>query len=137
MDVVTPAQRDTAARLLRAAGEVVWFESDADLDIVTALSGSGPAYFFYVIEALAEAGKRLGLAADVAKRLSVATALGAARMAETEEPGVLRERVTSPGGTTERALAILAERSLPATFDAAVQGAYQRSRELAQEFGSK
>ena len=132
---VTPAQRKTAEQVLAAAGDVVWFESDADLDAVTALSGSGPAYFFYVIEALAEAGAKLGLDAEVAKRLIVATAAGAAAMAQNDDPADLRQRVTSPGGTTERALAILAEQSLPATLDAAVRGAFHRSRELAEEFG--
>lgn len=132
---VSPAQRGTAKQVLRVAGEVLWFESDADLDAVTALSGSGPAYFFYVIEALAEAGARLGLDAEVAKRLAVATAAGAAAMARNDDPAALRERVTSPGGTTERALAILAARSLPATLDAAVRGAFHRSEELAKEFG--
>lgn len=132
---VTGAQRELTTRLLAAAGEVVWFESDTDLDIVTALSGSGPAYFFYFIEALTEAGVRLGLRPEVAKRLTVATAAGAAAMATHEDPTMLRERVTSPGGTTERALAILAEQSFPATLDAAVRGAFHRSRELAEEFG--
>ena len=132
---VSTAQRASATDLLAAAGQVVWFESDAELDVVTALSGSGPAYFFYIIEALADAGERLGLRPDVAKRLTIATAAGAAAMAVADDPAVLRERVTSPGGTTEQALAILAEQSLPATLDAAVRGAFQRSRELAEEFG--
>ena len=132
---VSASQHESATELLAAAGEVVWFESDAELDAVTALSGSGPAYFFYVIEALAEAGARLGLRPDVAKRLTIATAAGAAAMAVDDDPATLRERVTSPGGTTERALAILAEQSLPATLDAAVRGAFHRSRELAEEFG--
>ena len=133
---VSTSQRTSATELLAAAGEVVWFESDAELDAVTALSGSGPAYFFYVIEALAEAGARLGLRPDVAKRLTIVTAAGAAAMAVDGDPATLRERVTSPGGTTERALAILAEQSLPATLDAAVRGAFHRSRELAEEFGT-
>lgn len=133
---VSDAQRKTAADLLGVAGEVIWFESDADLDIVTALSGSGPAYFFYVIEALAGAAVRLGLRPEVAKRLTVATAIGAAAMAADDDPEALRERVTSPGGTTERALAILAEKSLPEALDAAVRGAFHRSRELAEEFGN-
>lgn len=132
---VSTSQRASADELLAAAGQVVWFESDAELDAVTALSGSGPAYFFYVIEALAEAGARLGLDPAVAKRLTIATAAGAAAMAVDDDPATLRERVTSPGGTTERALAILAEQSLPATLDAAVRGAFHRSRELAEEFG--
>ena len=132
---VSTSQRASATELLAAAGDVVWFGSDAELDAVTALSGSGPAYFFYVIEALAEAGARLGLRPEVAKHLAVATAAGAAAMAADDDPATLRERVTSPGGTTERALAILAEQSLPATLDAAVRGAFHRSRELAEEFG--
>ena len=131
---VTPAERRLAEDVLGAAGDVVWFDSDADLDIVTALSGSGPAYFFAVIEALANAGTRLGLAPETARRLVVATALGAARMAEDDDPRELRRRVTSPGGTTERALSILARGSLPELLDAAVEGACQRSRELAREF---
>jgi len=132
---VDAEQRQLAEAILAAAGEVVWFETDADLDAVTALSGSGPAYFFYVIEALANAGTQLGLAPDVAKRLIVATAAGAAAMAAEDDPAELRQRVTSPGGTTQRALSILAEQSLPETFLKAVRGAFERSRELAQEFG--
>ena len=134
---VTPEQRRLAQAVLGAGGEVVWFDSDTDLDIVTALSGSGPAYFFAVIEALANAGARLGLAPETARRLVVATAHGAAKMAQDDDPAELRKRVTSPGGTTERALSILAERSLPELLDAAVEGAFQRSRELAREFAGE
>ena len=132
---VTVEQRATAADILGAAGDVVWFDADADLDAVTALSGSGPAYFFYVIEALSLAGERLGLRPEVARQLTVATAAGAAAMAGSDDPAVLRRRVTSPGGTTERALSILAEQSLPEALDAAVRGAFERSQELAEEFG--
>lgn len=135
--VVTTEQRRLAEAVLGAGGEVVWFDSDTDLDVVTALSGSGPAYFFAVIEALATAGARLGLAPETARRLVVATAHGAARMARDDDPAELRRRVTSPGGTTERALSILAERSLHDVFDAAVEGAFQRSRELAREFAGE
>ena len=120
--------------MLSAAGEVVWFESDSDLDAVTAISGSGPAYFFAVIEALVAAATKLGLSPDTATRLVVATARGAAIMAGENDPAELRARVTSPGGTTQRALSILAAQSLPETFDAAVRGAFERSRELASEF---
>lgn len=134
---VTPQQRRLAEAVLGAGGEVVWFDSDTDLDIVTALSGSGPAYFFAVIEALEAAGARLGLAPETARRLVVATADGAAKMARDDDPAELRKRVTSPGGTTERALSILAERSLPELLDAAVEGAFQRSRELAREFAGE
>lgn len=129
----TPDQRDEAETILGAAGEVVWFDTDADLDAVTALSGSGPAYFFAVIEALAAAGANIGLDPETAKRLVVATARGAAIMATDDDPTELRARVTSPGGTTARALSILAERSFPESLDAAVRGAFERSRELARE----
>lgn len=131
-----PPQRALAETILAATGETIWFENDAELDAVTAVSGSGPAYFFHLIEALVTAGRELGLSAPVAKRLAVATAAGAAAMAAEDEPAGLRERVTSPGGTTERALTILAERGFPAAVAAAVRGAHDRSRELAEEFGS-
>lgn len=131
----TAGQRGEAETILRAAGEVVWFDSDADLDAVTALSGSGPAYFFAVIEALIDAGRRIGLDAETAKRLVVATARGAARMTDDDDPAELRVRVTSPGGTTERALSILAEHSVQEAFEEAVRGAFERSRELARDFG--
>ena len=133
--VATPAERQLAEAVLKAAGDVLWFQSDADLDAVTALSGSGPAYFFYMIEALQAAGRDLGLDADASRRLAVATAAGAAAMAAEDDAAELRRRVTSPGGTTERALSILAERSFSAALAAAVRGAYERSRELAQELG--
>ena len=127
------AQRQVAEDILGAVGETAWFESDADLDAVTALSGSGPAYFFAVMEALTQAGVDLGLAPAVARRLVVATAAGAAAMAAGEDPAALRERVASPGGTTQRALSILAERGVADALAAAVRGACERSRELAEE----
>ena len=132
---VSDAQRRAAETILRAVGEVIWFDSDAELDVVTALSGSGPAYFFHVIEVIAAAGAKLGLTPEVAKRLVVATAAGAAAMAAADDPAELRARVTSPGGTTQRALSILAEQRFASILDAAVQGACERSRELAKEFG--
>ena len=132
---VSDAQRRAAETILRAVGEVIWFDSDAELDVVTALSGSGPAYFFHVIEVMAAAGAQLGLTPEVAKRLVVATAAGAAAMAAADDPAELRARVTSPGGTTQRALSILAEQRFASILDAAVQGACERSRELAKEFG--
>lgn len=132
---VNVAQREAAQRVMGAAGEVVWLEREAQLDAVTALSGSGPAYFFHAIEALVAAGRELGLAPQVAKRLVVATAAGAAAMAKDDDPSALRERVTSPGGTTERALFILAEKRFPDALRAAAHGAFARARELQQEFG--
>ena len=130
---VTADQRNETETILATAGEVVWFDTDTDLDAVTALSGSGPAYFFAVIEALAAAGTNIGLDPETAKRLVVATARGAAIMASGADPAELRARVTSPGGTTARALSILAERSFHESLDAAVRGAFERSRELARE----
>ncbi len=128
---------DLAGEILSATGEVVWFEDEAHLDAVTALSGSGPAYFFYLLQAMTEAGVELGLDAHIAQRLAVATALGAARMADMgdADPATLRARVTSPGGTTERALSILASHEVDAAVRQAIHGAWLRSRELAEEFG--
>ena len=136
-DVVSAAQRQAAQNILECAGDVVWCRSDADLDAVTALSGSGPAYFFHIIETLTDAGQELGLPADIAKRLVVATAAGAARLAADDDPAELRVKVTSPGGTTERALAILAQRSFASALADAARGAFDRSRELAQEFAGE
>ena len=128
---VSEAQRLEAESLLRAVGDAVWFEQEGELDAVTALSGSGPAYFFAVIEALIEGGVELGLSREVAHRLVTATALGAAAMVGPEDdPGELRVRVTSPGGTTERALSVLAAGDVTHTLRQAVHGAWQRSREL-------
>ena len=134
---VTADQRNEAEAILRSAGEVVWFDTDTDLDAVTALSGSGPAYFFAAIEALAAAGTHIGLDPETAKRLVVATARGAAIMATGDDPAELRARVTSPGGTTARALSILDERSFYESLDAAVRGAFERSRELARELSGE
>lgn len=126
-----------AETILSAAGQVVWFEDEDSLHAVTALSGSGPAYAFYLLEGMIEAGVELGMDTATAERLATATVLGAARMAEAESvgPRVLRDRVTSPGGTTERAISILESARVRATFKGAIQAACQRSRELAEEFG--
>ena len=128
---VSEAQRGEAEELLRAVGDAVWFEQEDELDAVTALSGSGPAYFFAVIEALIEGGVELGLKRDIAHRLVTGTAIGAAAMiGPHDDPGELRVRVTSPGGTTERALSVLASGGVAHTLRQAVHGAWQRSREL-------
>ena len=128
---VSEAQRGEAEELLRAVGDAVWFEQEDELDAVTALSGSGPAYFFAVIEALIEGGVELGLKRDIAHRLVTGTAVGAAAMiGPQDDPGELRVRVTSPGGTTERALSVLASGGVAHTLRQAVHGAWQRSREL-------
>ena len=135
---VDPGMRALAERILSAAGQVVWFDDEDSLHAVTALSGSGPAYAFYLIEGMIEAGVELGIDAAIAERLATATVLGAARMAEADSvgPRVLRDRVTSPGGTTERAISILESARVRAKFKRAIQAACQRSRELAEEFGN-
>ena len=96
---VDPGMRALAERILSAAGQVIWFDDEDSLHAVTALSGSGPAYAFYLIEGMIEAGVELGIDAAIAERLATATVLGAARMAEADSvgPRVLRDRVTSPG----------------------------------------
>nr|VFJ73161.1 MAG: pyrroline-5-carboxylate reductase [Candidatus Kentron sp. FW] len=134
---VTPAQRDQAESLLRAVGITLWVETEAQMDAVTALSGSGPAYFFLVMEVLEAAGRELGLSREAARLLTLETAFGAAKMAleSSEEPNMLRTRVTSPGGTTERALTVLEDGELGALFSRAVRAACARSIELGDRFG--
>ncbi len=111
---VSAAQRQVAESLLRSVGVTVWVDSERMLDAVTALSGSGPAYFFLLMEALEKTGVQLGLAPDTARLLTLQTAFGAAKMAleTTENPHHLRARVTSPGGTTERAISVFQEEQL-------------------------
>ncbi|HSH29882.1 MAG TPA: pyrroline-5-carboxylate reductase [Thiohalobacter sp.] len=135
---VNDAQRNLAESILRAVGLTLWVEDETQMDAVTALSGSGPAYFFLMIEAMQQAGTDLGLPADTARLLALQTAFGAAKMAlESEDPpGRLRERVTSPGGTTERALAALEDGGFRALIARAMQAAQARSRELAEQLGA-
>jgi pyrroline-5-carboxylate reductase len=134
---VSPEQRDEAETILRAAGIVVWVADEALMDVVTALSGSGPAYFLLVMEALEAAAVAQGLDADTARLLTLETAFGAAKMAleDGEAPAVLRERVTSPGGTTEQAIKSLETNNIRAAFEQALIAATERSRELAELLG--
>ncbi len=129
------AQRAAVQSILEAVGLVVWVEDEALLDPVTALSGSGPAYFFHFIEALEDAGVALGLPRATARSLAIQTARGAGELAarSNEPPAVLRERVTSKGGTTERALASLAQADVRGAIARAVQAANERARELGDE----
>jgi pyrroline-5-carboxylate reductase len=131
---VSDADKDTAESILRAVGLTRWVEDEALLDVVTALSGSGPAYFFLIMEAMEEAAIKLGLPADSARLLTMQTALGAARMAieSSVGPATLRQHVTSPGGTTERALQTLENGELRQLLDQAIQDACNRSIELSQ-----
>ncbi len=134
---VDEARRSLAESILRAVGITLWVEDEALLDAVTALSGSGPAYCFLLMEAMQAAGEVLGLAPEQARLLTLQTVFGAAKMAlESEEgPEVLRARVTSPGGTTERALAVFEEGGFRTLVQRAIEAAAERSRELADELG--
>ncbi len=135
--LVRPEQRDLAEALLRAVGVTVWLDHEELLDAVTAVSGSGPAYFFLFMEALEEAAVHAGLDRATARLLTLETAFGAAKMALEggEEPAQLRARVTSPGGTTEQAIKVMEHDQLRAIVDRAVQAARTRSQELARLLG--
>jgi len=129
---VSSGQHDLAESIMRAVGLAIWIDDEDDMDAVTALSGSGPAYLFLVMEAMEAAGRDLGLSAESARLLTLQTALGAARIAMESDEDIanLRVRVTSPGGTTERALRILNEGDLKGLFNKALHGAHDRAREL-------
>jgi len=134
---VTAAERAAAERVLGAVGTTLWLEREDDLDAVTAVSGSGPAYVFYFIEALERAACELGLRADAAHKLALETFAGAVKLAAqaTEPPETLRGRVTSKGGTTERALASMEADRVKEAIVRAVKAAAGRSRELGDELG--
>ena len=131
---VSEEQRDLAEAILRATGLTLWVDDEAQMDIVTALSGSGPAYFFRIMEGLEKAAIEQGLPAQSARLLTLQTALGAARMAiESSEPiATLRERVTSPGGTTEQGLLALEEGDIDALLGKVLKAARDRSQALAK-----
>ena len=133
----TASQKDTAESVMRATGLTLWVENEALMDVVTALSGSGPAYFFRIMESLVNAGTELGLSPDQARILTLQTALGAAKLAmeSSETINVLREGVTSPGGTTEQGLKVLAEYDIDTIIDKVVKAAHRRSIELADMLG--
>jgi len=134
---VNREQRALAARIIDAVGMSVWVEREEHLHIVTAVSGSGPAYFFLLAESLAATATRLGLDAAVARRLVIATLHGAGALASASDGDLarLREEVTSKGGTTAAALRVLAESGFVDGLGRAVESAARRSRELAQELG--
>jgi pyrroline-5-carboxylate reductase len=134
---VSREQRDWADRIMGAVGTVVWVAEEALIDAVTAISGSGPAYVFYFIEALEQAGIDLGLAADTARQLALQTFLGAATLAVKDgtSPAVLRARVTSKGGTTERGIQALEDGGVRAAILQAARAAAQRAHEMGELFG--
>ena len=129
---VTKEQKDLTERIFKSIGDTVVLENDGHIDIVTAVSGSGPAYFFYLMDAMIQAATELGMDKNVATRFATRTALGAARIAvdSAEEPSVLRSKVASPGGTTERALATLDKHRVRESIIEAVKSAFTRSTEL-------
>ncbi|MCI0732442.1 MAG: pyrroline-5-carboxylate reductase [Methylococcaceae bacterium] len=137
--VVTDEQRDIAESILRSVGLVVWLESESRLDAVTALSGSGPAYFFLLMEAMEESALRLGLDRQTARLLIEQTAFGAAKIAlEFEEsPAELRVRVTSPGGTTQKALEAFEKGGFRTLVAEALSAAHGRSIEMSRELGGE
>ncbi|WP_139292822.1 pyrroline-5-carboxylate reductase family protein, partial [Pseudomonas aeruginosa] len=134
---VSAAQREQAGQLLSAVGIALWLDDEAQIDAVTAVSGSGPAYFFLLMQAMTDAGEKLGLSRETASRLTLQTALGAAQMALSSEvePAELRRRVTSPNGTTEAAIKSFQANGFEALVEQALNAASQRSAELAEQLG--
>ena len=137
-DAVSAAEKLQVEALLAPTGQMLWVEREADLDAVTALSGSGPAYVFYFIEAMMQAATDMGLSAAQGRQLALATFAGSTALAQAsdEPPAVLRERVTSKGGTTFAALSAMEAAGVKAAVVSAIQAAQHRARELGDEFGA-
>lgn len=137
--LVSEAQRDLAENIMRSVGVTVWVENEAELDAVTAVSGSGPAYFFLLMEAIEQSALQLGLTEPVARLLVQQTALGAAKIAleSAESPQQLRQQVTSPGGTTQRALDTFAQAGFSNIVARAVAAACDRAVEMSRELGAQ
>jgi pyrroline-5-carboxylate reductase len=133
---VSEAQKQTAQSLLDAVGKTVWVASEAAMDVVTALSGSGPAYYFYFMEALIAGATELGLPENIARELTLHTALGSAHMAlHSADPlSQLRKNVTSPGGTTEQGINVLKNGKLDTLLLAALRAAASRAQSLADDY---
>lgn len=133
---VDAAERARVESVLAPSGELMWVSQEDELDAVTALSGSGPAYVFYVIEAMVEAAQQMGLTAEQGRRLALATLAGSTALAAAspESPATLREQVTSKGGTTHAALSVLEAHHVKGRIIAAIDAARQRARELGDEF---
>ena len=134
-EVVDASKRELASQILAATGLTLWLNTESQIDAVTAVSGSGPAYFFYMMESMIQAGKNLGLDEKVATALTLQTALGAAQMAITSSntPAELRKNVTSPNGTTQAALEVFDRAQISQNIQAALAAAQKRSQELAEE----
>jgi pyrroline-5-carboxylate reductase len=136
-NAVSTQQHELAESILRAVGLTVWLDDEAQIDAVTALSGSGPAYFFLIMEAMEFAAIEMGLTPETARLLCLQTAFGSAKMAleSDDSPQILRQKVTSPGGTTERAIHELEDGGMRGLFENALVAAALRSRELAKQLG--
>ena len=134
---VTADERSTVEAVVRCTGDFLWMESEAQLDAVTALSGSGPAYVFYFLEAMTSAGAAMGLSAAQAHQLAVATFVGASELARSssEPPEVLRQRVTSKGGTTNAAISAMEDSGIKQLFERAMLAARDRAEVMGREFG--
>ena len=134
---VTPAGREMVERVIQTTGESMWLDDEAQLDAVTALSGSGPAYVFYFIEAMIEAGVAMGLTREQAHQLAVSTFLGSSALAKaSDEPiEILRSRVTSKGGTTYAAIMSMEQDNVKSQFIRAMMAAKRRAKEMGEEFG--
>ena len=132
---VSPVQQTLAGEILNAVGVSCWLDNEDEIDAVTAVSGSGPAYFFLIMEAMEQVGVELGLTQEVSRKLTLQTALGAAKMAiESDvDSAELRRRVTSPGGTTQRAIETFMDEGLTDLFRKAMTGAVVRAQEMAKE----
>ncbi len=137
--LVTDKQKQQAEQIMQAVGIVIWVENEEQLNAVTAVSGSGPAYFFLMMEAMQQAGEKLGLTTGVAQQLVLQTALGAARMATESDfsPAELRQKVTSKGGTTEQAILSFQSANFHQVVLDALEAANNRSISLADELGSE
>jgi len=137
--LVTDGQKQQAEKIMQAVGIVIWVDDEAQINAVTAVSGSGPAYFFLMMEAMQQAGEELGLTSDVAQKLVLQTALGAARMATEGEfsAAELRQMVTSKGGTTEQAILSFQSAGYQKIVSDALKAANDRSLSLAEELGSE
>ena len=134
---VSAADRDQAQRIMGSTGAYLWLQSEPQLDAVTALSGSGPAYMFYFMEAMTQTGVELGLDAAQAHQLAVATFIGAGELARASQdpPEVLRQRVTSKGGTTYAAITAMDDSGVKELFAKAMHAAHRRAQEMGDEFG--
>lgn len=135
---VTPADQTRINQVIATTGKMLWLDAEEKLDVVTALSGSGPAYVFYFMEAMITAGIEMGLSREQAHQLAIATFVGASALAKTsdESPQLLRQRVTSKGGTTFAAISSMEDNDVRALFIDALYAARERAKEMGDEFGA-